>query len=213
MRTNLPEAETRLPSGVEGLDSILNGGFQRNRLYLVEGQPGTGKTTLALQFLLEGARRGEPGLYVTLSETAEELAAGAATHGWSLEDGGVHVHELIPLDESQSPETTYTLSHPSELELGETMRAVFDEVDRVQPVRVVFDSLSEMRLMARESLHYRRQILALKQYFVGRMCSVLLLDDRSSSEGSFQLHSLVHGVIRLEQVAMEYGVARRRMSV
>jgi circadian clock protein KaiC len=213
MSTDLPEVQSRLPSGVEGLDSILSGGFQRNRLYLVEGDPGTGKTTLALQFLLEGARNGEAGLYVTLSETAEELAAGAASHGWSLESAGLHIHELVPLDETQSPETTYTLFHPSELELGETMRAVFDEVDRVQPGRVVFDSLSEMRLMARESLRYRRQILALKQYFVGRQCSVLLLDDRSPTEGTYQLHSLVHGVIRLEQLAMEYGISRRRLRV
>jgi circadian clock protein KaiC len=213
MGTDLPEDVVRLSSGVEGLDSVLQGGFRRNRLYLLEGDPGAGKTTLALQFLLEGIRNGEAGLYVTLSETAEELAAGARSHGWSLDVDGMHIHELVPLDETQSPETTYTLFHPSELELGETMRAVFDEVDRVQPVRVVFDSLSEMRLMARESLRYRRQILALKQYFVGRNCSVLLLDDRTATEGSYHLHSLVHGVIRLEQDVLEYGSARRRLSV
>jgi circadian clock protein KaiC len=201
----------RAATGIPGLDHILGGGWPRNRLFLVEGDPGTGKTTLALQFLLEGARRGEPGLYITLSETAEELRAVAASHGWSLD--GLALHELAVPEDSLDPDTQYTLFHPSEVELGETTKLVLAEVDRVQPQRVVFDSLSEMRLLARDPLRYRRQILALKQYFVGRQCTVLLLDDRTSGGGDKQLHSLVHGVATLEQLTPVYGAGRRRLRV
>ncbi|HEX8355726.1 MAG TPA: ATPase domain-containing protein [Pyrinomonadaceae bacterium] len=203
--------QPRLATGSAGLDTVLNGGFPANRLYLVEGDPGTGKTTLALQFLLEGARRGEPVLYVTLSETKEELTAVAHSHGWSLE--GVTLHELVPPAESLKTETQYTIFHPSEVELGETTKMVIDEVERIEPRRVVFDSLSEMRLLARDPLRYRRQILALKQYFAGRRCTVLLLDDRTSTDNDLQVQSIAHGVVMLEQVALDYGSERRRLRV
>jgi circadian clock protein KaiC len=201
----------RAATGIPGLDHILGGGWPRNRLFLVEGDPGTGKTTLALQFLLEGTRQGEPGLYITLSETAEELRAVAASHGWSLD--GLALHELAVPEDSLDPDAQYTLFHPSEVELGETTKLVLAEVERVQPQRVVFDSLSEMRLLARDPLRYRRQILALKQFFVGRQCTVLLLDDRTSGGGDKQLHSLVHGVAALEQQTPVYGPGRRRLRV
>ncbi|MDQ1559950.1 MAG: circadian clock protein KaiC [Pyrinomonadaceae bacterium] len=210
-RGNPPSAPERLATGNAGLDSILEGGFPANRLYLVEGDPGTGKTTLALNFLLEGAARGEPVLYVTLSETREEIEDVAASHGWSLD--GINIYELIPSEESLKAETQYTIFHPSELEFGETTTAVLEEVERIQPRRVVFDSLSEMRLLARDPLRYRRQILALKQYFAGRHCTVLLLDDRTATVSDLQVRSIAHGVVELEHIALDYGAERRRLRV
>lgn len=204
-------APARMATGSEGLDQVLGGGFPANRLYLVEGDPGTGKTTLALQFLLEGARRGEPVLYFTLSETQEELTAVAHSHGWSLD--GLDIRELTPAEESLRTETQYTIFHPSEVELGDTTQAVVAEVERIQPRRVVFDTLSEMRLLAREPLRYRRQILALKQFFAGRQCTVLLLDDRTSTDGDMQVQSIAHGVLMLEHLALGYGAERRRLRV
>jgi circadian clock protein KaiC len=180
-------------------------------VYLVEGDPGSGKTTLGLQFLRDGIARGEKVLYVTLSETRAELASVAASHGWTLD--GMSVHELSTNDESFSPDDQYTFFHPSEVELGETTKAVLAEVERINPSRVVFDSLSEMRLLAREPLRYRRQILGLKQFFVGRNCTVLLLDDRTSQAGDLQLQSLAHGVVTLQQLAPEYGAERRRLRI
>ena len=212
----MPEDPLGRPSptvatGIEGLDEILRGGLPEHRLYLVEGEPGTGKTTLALQFLLEGTRHGERGLYVTLSETAEELRAVALSHGWSLDH--VAIYELAPTSEPLSTDEQYTILHPSEVELGETTQAVFEEVEQTRPTRVVFDSLSEMRLLAREPLRYRRQILALKQFFAGRHCTVLLLDDRTSEDGDMQLQSITHGVVRLEHLATELSEERRRLRV
>jgi circadian clock protein KaiC len=212
----LPEDPLGRPSptvatGIEGLDEILRGGLPEHRLYLVEGEPGTGKTTLALQFLLEGARHGERGLYVTLSETAEELRAVALSHGWSLDH--LAIYELAPTPEPLSTDEQYTILHPSEVELGETTQAVFEEVEQIHPSRIVFDSLSEMRLLAREPLRYRRQILALKQFFVGRHCTVLLLDDRTGEDGDLQLQSITHGVVRLEHLATELSEERRRLRV
>ncbi len=204
------KSPARAVSSVEGLDAVLGGGFPAHRLYLIDGDPGTGKTTLALQFLLEGVRQGEPVLYVTLSETREELRAMADSHGWSLD--GITIHELAN-DESLRPDTQYTVFHPSEVELSDTMTTVFQTIERVRPRRAVFDSLSEMRLLARDALRYRRQILALKQFFIGRQCTVLLLDDRTSAGGDQQLQSLVHGVVRLEQLAPEYGGERRRLRI
>ena len=188
---------------------MLHGGLPRDHLYLIDGDPGTGKTTLALQFLLEGIAVGERGLYVTLSETAEELRATAASHGWKLD--GIEIFELAAADEPNSE--TYTLFHPAEIELSRTVETVLAVVERVAPVRVVFDSLSEMRLMARDALRFRRQILALKHFFAGRGCTVLLLDDRSAPDGDRHLHSIAHGVISLEHLAMEYGAERRRLQV
>jgi len=206
-----PSAPDLVTTGITGFDDIIGGGFTRNRLYLIEGNPGAGKTTLALHYLLEGARRGERGLYITLSETAEELQAVAASHGWSLD--GVDLVELIPSDDSLRPDSQYTMFHPSEVELAETTKAVLAEVERINPQRVVFDSLSEMRLLAQNSLRYRRQILALKQFFIGRQCTVLLLDDRTAETTDLQLQSIAHGVVSLEQLAPEYGAERRRLCV
>jgi circadian clock protein KaiC len=198
-------------TGVAGLDQILGGGFTPGRLYLIEGTPGAGKTTLALQFLLEGVRQGETVLYVTLSETADELRGVAASHGWSLE--GIHVIEMLPSHESLQPDEQYTMFHPSEVELGETTLKIIAEVERLQPARTVFDSLSELRLLAGTSLRYRRQILALKQFFGGRPCTVLLLDDMTSSDHDLQVQSIAHAVLRLEQNTSDYGAERRRLMV
>ena len=203
-------SSARASTGVRGLDEILAGGLPRDRLYLVDGEPGTGKTPLALQFLLEGAARGERGLYVTLSETAEELHAAADSHGWSL--AGIELFEFSAA-EGDDPEEAYTLFHPAEVELQQTVGTVLEAVKRHRPARAVFDSLSEMRLLARDPLRFRRQILALKQYFVGRECTALLLDDRTGPEGDLQLQSLAHGVVALEHLAMEYGAERRRLQV
>ena len=197
-------------TGVFGLDQILNGGLPRDHIYLVDGEPGSGKTTLALQFLLEGVSLGERGLYITLSESREELEQVANSHGWSLE--GVEIFELSTMHEKIAEEG-YTLFHPAEVELQQTMDAVLRRVDVLNPTRVVFDSLSEMRLLAREPLRFRRQILAMKQFFVGRESTVLLLDDKTSPGDDLQLHSLAHGVIVLEHVSLEYGSERRRLHV
>jgi circadian clock protein KaiC len=197
-------------TGVAGLDEILGGGLPANHLYLLEGDPGTGKTTLALQFLLAGAALGARGLYVTLSESRAELTDVAASHGWSLD--GVEVFELST-DESGGTEEGYTLFHPAEIELQHTMDAVFAAVERSEASLVVLDSLSEMRLLARDPLRFRRQILALKQHFASRDCTVLMLDDKTAPEGDLQLQSLAHGVIALEHVAQEYGSERRRLRV
>jgi circadian clock protein KaiC len=198
-------------TGVVGLDSVMNGGYPRDHLFLVEGDPGTGKTTIALQFLLEGVRRGEKGLYVTLSESAEELAMVAASHGWSLD--GIEIFDLIPDEEALRPDAQYTVFHPSEVELTNTTRTIFEAVERVKPVRVVFDSLSELRLLARDSLRYRRQILGFKHFFTHHRATVLLLDDRTGEDGDQQLRSLAHGVLLLEQLALDYGAERRKLRV
>jgi circadian clock protein KaiC len=209
--TNAKSADDRVSTGIPGLDNVLGGGLDPERLYLIEGEPGTGKTTLALQFLLEGARRGENGLYVTLSETERELRLVARRHGWTLDE--ISVFELVPPEATLNPEKEMTLFHPAELELSETSKLIFDRVTEVNPTRIVFDSLSEMRLLAQNSLRYRRQILALKHFFAGRRCTVLLLDDFSSEEHDLQLHSIAHGVVTLQQLALDYGAERRRLRV
>ncbi|TPG46056.1 circadian clock protein KaiC [Roseomonas nepalensis] len=201
----------RLSTGNEGLDHILGGGLDGDRLYLLEGRPGTGKTTLALQFLMEGVRQGETTLYVSLSETERELRLVARRHGWSL--NGVSLFELVPAEAAIDPGRELTVFHPSEVELGETTRLIFERVAALNPARVVFDSLSELRLLAQSPLRYRRQILALKHFFTDRRCTVLVLDDLSSQQDDLQLHSIVHGVILLEQMAIDYGAERRRMRV
>jgi circadian clock protein KaiC len=202
---------TPISTGSEGLDDILAGGLTPNRLYLVEGVPGSGKTTLALQFLLEGVRQGEKVLYVTLSESEEEIQGVATSHGWSLE--GVTVRELAPSEDSLRPEEQYTMFHPSEVELGETIAVILEEVERSKPTRAVFDSLSELRLLTGNSLRYRRQILALKQFFAGQQCTVLLLDDMTSADHDLQVQSIAHGVLLLEQLNPDYGAERRRLRV
>ena len=198
-------------TGISGLDDILGGGFTPHRLYLVEGVPGSGKTTLAVQFLLEGIRQGEPVLYVTLSESTEELRAVAVSHGWSLD--GITIRELVASEASLSSDEQYTMFHPSEVELSETTKTILADVERVKPARVVFDSLSELRLLAGNPLRYRRQILALKQFFSGRNCTVLLLDDMTTASHDLQVQSIAHGVVRLEQLYPEYGAERRRLIV
>ncbi|MDP2270298.1 MAG: gas vesicle protein GvpD [Archangium sp.] len=199
------------PTGVPGLDDILTGGLPKNRLYLTMGSPGVGKTTLGLQFLFEGRDRGETVLYVTLSETSEELRDVAQSHGWSLE--GVHLLELSSLEEAMANEAQNTLFHPSEIELHETIQKMLTLMKEIKPSRVVLDSLSEIRLLAGDALRYRRQILSLKQFFVGRNCTVMLLDDGTAEANDLQLQSLVHGVITLQQLAPEYGAERRRIRV
>jgi len=206
-----PTAEANAACGVTGLDEILGGGLAPRRLYLIEGVPGSGKTTLAMQFLMEGVRCQEPVLYVTLSETKEELAATASSHGWTLE--GMSIREVVPSEASLHQDEQYTMFHPSEVELSETTKTILDEVERLKPRRVVFDSLSELRLLAGNPLRYRRQILALKQYFAGRNCTVLLLDDMTTSDRDLQVQSISHGVILLEQLIPEYGSDRRRLRI
>jgi circadian clock protein KaiC len=198
-------------SGVPGLDDVLTGGFVRGRLYLVEGVPGSGKTTLALQFLMEGARRGEPVMYVTLSESEEEITAVAESHGWTLE--GISIREIIPSEQTLNSDDQYTMFHPSEVELSETTQALLADVERIKPRRIVFDSLSELRLLAGSPLRYRRQILALKQFFAKRRVTVLLLDDLTGTDRDLQVQSIAHGALSLEQTNPDYGVDRRRLRV
>ncbi len=205
------EGDTRISTGNAGLDDILGGGLDPDRLYLYEGRPGAGKTTLALQFLLEGARRGERVLYITLSETRHELELVAERHGWDL--SGVEIVEMVPSEALLEQDQEITLLHPAEAELGQTTRLLLERVAQVNPSRVVVDSLSELRLLAQGSLRYRRQVLALKQFFANRNCTVVLLDDQTSNEGDLQLHSISHGVVLLEQMVIDYGAERRRLRV
>ncbi len=207
----MPVAQELVKTGVEGLDDVLGGGLPRGRLYLLHGDPGVGKTTVALSFLIEGARNDERCLYITLSETEEELRSVATSHAWSLD--GVTLFEMKLAEDRSSTSDDYTLFNPAEIELTEAMDTLLAEVARVKPSRVVFDSLSEIRLLAQSSLRYRRQILALKHHFAGSGCTVLLLDDRTSESGDTQLQSLAHGVIELEQLAPAYGAERRRLRV
>ncbi len=204
-----PIPPVRASTGIAGLDEILGGGLPPNHLYLLDGEPGSGKTTLALQFLIAGREAGERGLYVTLSETADELRASAASHGMSLD--GIEIFELSAAE--HSGEEAYTLFHPAEVELQETVETVLRVVEELRPTRLAFDSLSEMRMLARDALRFRRQILALKTFFVGRDCTVLLLDDRTGPEGDLQLQSIAHGVVALEHLALDYGAERRRLHV
>jgi circadian clock protein KaiC len=203
---------TKAKSGIWGLDNILSGGFSRGHVFLVEGAPGTGKTTVALQFLLEGARAGEKCLYITLSETERELRDGAASHGWSL-DHGIEVFELLPPESLLDSEQQQSLLYSSDLELGETTKQIFEAVERTRPDRVVLDSLSEIRLLAQSSLRYRRQILAIKHYFAKFNTTVILLDDLTADVADKTVHSVAHGVVRLEELAPAYGPERRRARV
>jgi circadian clock protein KaiC len=198
--------------GVEGLDEILNGGLQRGRVYLIEGSPGTGKTTIATQFLLAGSANGERGLYITLSETEEELRDSAASHGWTFEEPN-SVYELVPPESLLDDEQQQSLLYSSDLELGETTKRVFEAIEKHKPDRVVVDSLSEIRLLAQSSLRYRRQVLALKHYFARSGATVVMLDDLTTETHDKTVHSVAHGVIRLEELAPAYGAERRRLRV
>jgi circadian clock protein KaiC len=199
----------KIATGVAGFDDVLGGGLPAGRLYLLEGDPGTGKTTLALQFLLEGQRSGERVAFITLSESKIELAASAASHGWSLD--GVDVREYVATADALSPDGQVTMFRPSEVELLETVRHLLRDIEAIKPDRVVVDSLSELRLLAQDSFRYRRQLLALKEFFLTRQCTVLLLDDRTAGDRDRHVQSIVHGVVHLEQVAPEYGAERRRI--
>src|SRR5690242_11698883 len=185
--TGKPQPTPKARTGVVGLDDILVGGLSPGHVYLLEGSPGTGKTTIALQFLLEGARAGEVGLYITMSETEQELREGAASHGWDISDG-VHVFELVPPENLLDEEHQQSLLYSSDLELGETTKAVFEAIDRARPARIVIDSLSEIRLLAQSSLRYRRQILAMKHYFAKQGATVLLLDDLTTDTNDKTVH-------------------------
>jgi circadian clock protein KaiC len=201
---------TRLVStGIQGLDDILGGGLTAERVYLIEGSPGTGKTTVGLHFLLDGVAKGEAGLYITMSENADELDAVAESHGWSLE--GLPILELAD-DEAFDGDAQQSILHPAEIELGESVENIMAQVDMVRPARIVFDSLSEMRLLAQNPLRYRRQMLTLKQFFTSRECTVLMLDDKSDSSDQ-RLHSIAHGVVNLERMVQDFGKERRRLSV
>jgi len=211
--TTLAPSATRDLAATEivGLDDVLKGGLTRSRLYLLEGSPGTGKTTLAMQFLLAAAGRGEPVLYVTLSESEEELRAVALSHGWNLD--GINIHELTPSSETIEPDEQYTMFHASEVELGATLKVVLDGIVRLKPTCIVFDSLSELRLLAGNPLRYRRHILALKHFLGARQCTTMLLDDMTAVDQDLQVQSIAHGVIRLEQTSSEYGTERRRLRI
>jgi circadian clock protein KaiC len=212
MMTGKPQSPPKARTGVAGLDNILVGGLSPGHVYLLEGSPGTGKTTVALQFLLEGAKAGETGLYITMSETERELREGAASHGWALGDG-IQVFELVPPENLLDEAHQQSLLYSSDLELGETTKAVFAAIERTQPVRIVIDSLSEIRLLAQSSLRYRRQILAMKHYFARQGATVLMLDDLTTDTNDKTVHSLAHGVIRLEGATPSYGAERRRLQV
>lgn len=208
--TNVVEP-TRVPTGVSGLDDILSGGLPSGQMYLLEGTPGTGKTTIAMQFIMEGIRRGDDALYITLSESKLELEASARSHGWDV--GQLRIAEFVPAEASLNPDQQYTVFHPSEVELVSTIQKLTQIVDEQKPARLVIDSLSELRLLAADTMRYRRQLLALKQFFVGRDTTVLLLDDRSADGSDLQLQSIAHGVLRLDKVQRSYGVTRRQVEI
>ena len=201
----------RIPTGVAGLDDVLLGGLAEHRMYLVDGTPGVGKTTLALQFLLEGRRRGERCLYISLSETRRELDSVAQSHGWDLQ--GIDVIELAQVQSSLGTQSQNTLFQPSEVELSNLSNLLMEQFERIRPARMVIDSLSEMRLMAQNPLRYRRQVLSFKQQFAERQCTVIMLDDRSALGQDLQVQSIVHGMISLEVRPLKFGINRRFLTV
>ena len=208
----MPPIEKPDLTGVSGLDDVLGGGLVKGHVYLLEGAPGTGKTTIALKYLMEGAKAGEKCLYITLSETENELREAAASHDWII-DQNIKVFELSPPESVLDVDRDQSLLYSSDLELGEATRSIVEAFERVKPSRVVLDSLSEIRLLSQSSLRYRRQILALKHYFARHSATVLLLDDLTSEATDKTVHSIVHGVVQLEELAPTYGAERRRLRV
>ncbi len=206
-----PSYDSRVVTGIEGLDEVLGGGLPKDGMYLLQGNPGVGKTTFSLQFLLEGARQGESGLYVSFSETRAELVSVGRSHGWDLER--LSLYELSASTDNGRREAGQTMFHPSEVELEETTRPLFEEIDRVKPARLVIDSISELRLLSRDPLRYRRQLLTLKQFFLERRCTVVLVDDKVAMRDDDVVQTVVHGIISLEKTTPIYGAARRRLSV
>jgi circadian clock protein KaiC len=214
MKKRLPGKKAQLeksPTGVQGLDAIMRGGWPSHRLYLVKGNPGVGKTTLALQYLMEGTARGEKALYITLSETQDEITAVAESHGWDISQ--IAIFELSALEQQLAHESQNTVFHPSEVELNQTTNLLLKRIDEVKPARLVIDSLSELRLLSDTALRYRRQMLALKQFFAGRNMTVLLLDDHAGEGGDLHVQSIAHGVVTIEQLESDYGAERRRVKV
>jgi circadian clock protein KaiC len=205
------EKDPRLSTGIDGLDDILHGGLAKGFLYLIEGSPGAGKTTLALQFLIEGARRREKGLYLSLAESEAELRHVADSHGFNLEN--VTICKISPPEIAAQTSQQYTVFQPAEVELADVLDTILAKVREVDPSRVVIDSMSELRMLARDSLRYRRQVLILKQFFEGLDCTTLLLDERFNENQETQVQTIAHGVISLEVLAREYGVTRRRLEV
>ena len=207
----LPPKHAKEPTGLPGLDDILGGGLPAHRLYVVEGAPGSGKTTFALQFLREGLRIGQRVLYVTLSETLEELSDVAVSHHWALD--GIDLLELDSLSERFQQGADYTVFHPSDVELEDTIARVRAEVERLNPDRVALDSVSELKILSQTTARYRREILGLKQFFAGRKCTVLVLDDGTTGDSEQQLQSIAHGVLRMDRAPREYGTTRRQLQV
>ena len=203
--------QVRYKTGIPGFDNILNGGFPENRLYLMQGEPGTGKTTLAFQFLLEGVAQGQRCLYISFSESQEELQSVADSHNWDITK--LDMLELGSIEDQLKPESQNTIFYPSEVEMNQTINVLYSEIERIRPQRVVFDSISEMRMLAESSLRYRRQMLALKQYFAKQDCTVLMLDDLTTSAKDLQVQSIVHGVINLQKLHPEFGNERRRLNI
>jgi circadian clock protein KaiC len=208
---SITPTDSRVSTGCSGLDNILSGGFPAGRIYLIEGDPGAGKTTLAMQFLRDGVSKGKRALYITLSESRADLLHAAESHGMSLD--GVEIVELLPGEDDLLPEQQYTVFHPAEVELNDRMQRIVKEVQRVRPERLVIDALSELRMLAKDPLRYRRQILSLKDFMASQECTVLLLDDRSSRDPDLQLHSVVHGVVSMDKVPREYGKTRRQIEI
>ena len=210
--TTHPLKPSFISSGIAELDDVLGGGLRPNRVYLLHGNPGSGKTTMSLQFLLDGVRNNEKVLYITLSETKHELVSVAQSHGFSVDS--IDIFELIAQERDLDPDSQYTMYHPSEIELTVTAKAIIDEIERLSPKRAVIDSLSEIKLIAQSPLRFRRQVLALKQFFTGRDCTVFFLDDKTAvSADDLQVESIAHGVISLEQLSPDFGAARRRLKI
>lgn len=205
------QPKERAKTGVPGLDDILGGGLPAGHLYLVQGDPGSGKTTLGLQFLMEGANNGESTLYITLSESKDELNGVARSHGWDISH--IPILEMIPEEEEVNREAQYTVFHPSEVELADTTSAVLKKVHELKPKRLIFDSLAELQMLAREPLRYRRHILGLKKFFSTVNCTVILLDDRTTAKVDLQIQSIAHGVITMEGLQRDFGIRRRRLEI